>query len=204
MTDYSEAELLALKQTFPGIQIYLPYSALISRNLNFADSTRQSFRWINFAVPARYGCALMGIENFRWIIFVEVVVSAKIKSHEIKYYTVCDFPREQAWERWTNNHKHCLSNDEKESLLSMLRECANAPPADHGSGFSQDFYYQKAVNVLKASGIWRNNNYVRDRLETKWLCIPKVSTTNNTAPIKCLCYTVCMQSIECMSMSYNF
>ena len=122
MTDYSEAELLALEQTFPGVQIYL-----------------------------------------------------------------CDFHREQAWERWTNNHKHGLSNDEKESLLSMLRECANAPPADHGSGFSQDFYYQKAVNDLKASGIWRNNNYVRDWLETKWLCIPKVSTTNNTAPVNILC-----------------
>lgn len=54
MTDYSEAELLALKQTFPGVQIYL-----------------------------------------------------------------CDFHREQAWERWTNNHKHGLSNDEKECLLSM-------------------------------------------------------------------------------------
>ena len=53
MTDYSEAELLALKQTFPGVQIYL------------------------------------------------------------------DFHCEQAWERWTNNHKHGLSNDEKECLLSM-------------------------------------------------------------------------------------
>ena len=29
---------------------YIPYSALISRNLNFADSSLQSFRWINFAV----------------------------------------------------------------------------------------------------------------------------------------------------------
>ena len=29
----------------------VPYSALISRNLNFADSCLQSFRWINFAVP---------------------------------------------------------------------------------------------------------------------------------------------------------
>ena len=55
MTDYSEAELLALERSFPGVQIYL-----------------------------------------------------------------CDFHREQAWERWTNNHKHGLNNDQKETLLSLL------------------------------------------------------------------------------------
>lgn len=92
MTDYSEAELLALEQSFTGVQIYL-----------------------------------------------------------------CDFHHEQAWERWTNNHKHGLNNDQKETLLSLLRECANAPPADRGSGLSQDFYYQEAVDNLKASSIWQNN-----------------------------------------------
>ena len=98
MTDYSEAELLALEQSFPDVQIYLR-----------------------------------------------------------------DFHREQAWKRWANNHKHGLSNDQKESLLSKLRECANAPPTDHGSGLPQDFYYLQAVDNLKG---W---------LETKWLCIPKVN-----------------------------
>ena len=34
----------------PTFQL-LPYSALISRNLNFVDSCLQSFRWINFTVP---------------------------------------------------------------------------------------------------------------------------------------------------------
>ena len=57
----------------------------------------------------------------------------------------------------------------------MLRDCANAPPADHVSGLPQDFYYQKAVDNLKASGIWQNNSSVKDWLEKKWLCIPKVS-----------------------------
>ena len=64
----------------------IPYSALISRNLNFVDGCLRSFRWINFAVPVALGCALMGIGKFRWTIFVEAGVSAKtakIKSHEI-------------------------------------------------------------------------------------------------------------------------
>ena len=109
MTDYSEAELLALEQSFPSLQIYL-----------------------------------------------------------------CDFHREQAWERWTNNHKHGLNNDQKESLLSMLRECANAPPTSQECGLPQDFYYQKAVDDLKSSSIWQNNEDVRDWLENKWLCICQV------------------------------
>ena len=110
MTDYSEAELLALEQSFPSVQIYL-----------------------------------------------------------------CDFHREQAWEWWTTNHKHGLSCDQKESLLSMLRECANAPPTDDSSGLPHDFYYRQAVDNLKTSGIWQNNESVKDWLQTKWLCIPKVN-----------------------------
>ena len=110
MTDYSEAELLALEQSLPGVQIYL-----------------------------------------------------------------CDFHCEQAWERWTNNLKHGLSNDQKESLLSMIRECAKALPADHSSGLTQDFYYQKAEGDLKASNIWQNNQGVRDWLESKRLCMSKVN-----------------------------
>ena len=64
----------------------LLHSALISRNLNFADSCLQSFCWINFMVLARYGHLFEGIGIFRWIIFVEAIVlakTAKIKSHEI-------------------------------------------------------------------------------------------------------------------------
>ena len=50
---------------------------------------------------------------------------------------LCDFHREQAWERWTKE-KHGLSADDAEVLLSLLRDCAHAPsptntelPVDH-------------------------------------------------------------------------
>ena len=68
------------------ILLIIPYSTVISRNLNFADSCLHNFRSINFAIPARYGRALVGVGNFHWISFAEAVVSAKtakIKSHEI-------------------------------------------------------------------------------------------------------------------------
>ena len=68
MSDYSEAELLAIESCFPSARVYL-----------------------------------------------------------------CDFHREQAWERWCKDHKHGLTLLEQEKLLRLLRACAHAPPADSSS-----------------------------------------------------------------------
>ena len=43
---------------------------------------------------------------------------------------LCDFHREQAWNRWIHESKRGLSNSE--SLLSMLQACAWAPPGGEG------------------------------------------------------------------------
>ena len=37
---------------------------------------------------------------------------------------LCDFHREQAWERWVKDRKHGLSPDEGDTLLSLLRDIA--------------------------------------------------------------------------------
>lgn len=108
MTDYSDAELLAIEQCFPGIKVYL-----------------------------------------------------------------CDFHREQCWERWTNKHK---IKESKERLLSLLRSCANAPPSSDDA-LPKDSNYKQAVDDLKASNIWKNNADVREWLENKWLSIPQVKYT---------------------------
>ena len=42
---------------------------------------------------------------------------------------LCDFHREQAWERWVKDHKHGLTKDEHEQLFCLLRTCANASPS---------------------------------------------------------------------------
>ena len=39
---------------------------------------------------------------------------------------ICDFHREQAWERWTKNQKHSLSKNDSETVLELLRDCAHA------------------------------------------------------------------------------
>ena len=105
MTDYSEAESIALQSAFPGVNIYL-----------------------------------------------------------------CDFHREQAWERWVRDHKHGLTH-EGEVLLSLLRACAWAPSS---SGDDTDSLYLQAVKNLKEFNIWKTHMTVQQWLTTKWLSIPEV------------------------------
>ena len=109
MSDYSEAEILAIESAFPGSHVYL-----------------------------------------------------------------CDFHREQSWERWVKDHKHGLTKDEGESLLDLLRTCANAPPPPAHEGKQQDHYYQQALANLKANKVWKENTNVQEWLLSTWLSIPKV------------------------------
>ena len=83
---------------------------------------------------------------------------------------LCNFHREQSWERWTNKHK---VKESKECLLSLLRICANAPPSSD-STLPKDSNYQQALNDLKASDVWKSNSDVRDWLRKKWLPIAQV------------------------------
>ena len=103
---------------------------------------------------------------------------------------LCDFHR---WERWVKDHKHGLSKQEQEELLSLLRACANAPSpqsvhkevdqplpdAQQDSNALQQAHnqsqYDLAVADLKSSNIWKDNQYVQTWLSTYWLTIPEVS-----------------------------
>lgn len=86
---------------------------------------------------------------------------------------LCDFHREQAWERWAKNSKHGLSGEESETLLSLLRDCAGAPPCDDGQ-HPEDYHYQLAVDRLQRSAVWQHET-VEQWLTTKWLNIPQVN-----------------------------
>ena len=86
---------------------------------------------------------------------------------------LCDFHREQCWERWVKERKHGLSQSDAEALLVLLRDCAWAPIASE-TGLSLDHHYQEAVKKLKKSVIWIKNQQVREWLESKWLSIPEV------------------------------
>ncbi len=90
---------------------------------------------------------------------------------------LCDFHREQAWERWVKSKQSstdALTKDEGDLLLSLLRSCATAPPCEDDS-LPVDALYQQAIVELKSSTVWKNHVTVQFWLESTWLNIPKVS-----------------------------
>ena len=62
---------------------------------------------------------------------------------------ICDFHREQCWERWVKDRKHGLTSQEADTLLSFLRDTANSP-SPISPDLSVDYHYQKHVDSLKS------------------------------------------------------
>ena len=77
---------------------------------------------------------------------------------------LCDFHREQAWERWTNERKHGLTDEGRDQLLHLLCECANVPSPPVDTHMPHTYYYDKAVETLKSSSVLRSNEQVRSWL----------------------------------------
>ena len=88
---------------------------------------------------------------------------------------LCDFHREQAWERWVRDHHHGLSKNEANELLRLLRECAHAPAPRPQEQLPQNYYYNIALQNLKSSAVWLNSEQVRTWLSNYWLNISNVS-----------------------------
>ena len=100
MTDYSEAEMLAIQEVFPEAQVYL-----------------------------------------------------------------CDFHREQCWQRWVRDSKHGLNAQDGALLLSLIRKLAYA---------QDESTYHEAESQLKQSELWKTRPKVQSWFEGKWLSIPEV------------------------------
>ena len=64
---------------------------------------------------------------------------------------LCDFHREQAWERWVKEHSHGLTDSNAEILLDLLCNCANAAPNRNDSEGPVDHYFQLELRQLKKS-----------------------------------------------------
>ena len=87
---------------------------------------------------------------------------------------LCDFHREQAWERWVKERAHGLANSDAEILLDLLCNCANAAPNRGDSEGPIDHYFQLEVRQLKKLDIWLQNEQVCHWLTSTWLCCSKV------------------------------
>ena len=87
---------------------------------------------------------------------------------------VCDFHREQAWERWVKDKKHGLSDIQGSILLELLRDCTNALPNRGICDKPGDYYYKQAEKLLQDSDVWKGNEQVKQWLSTTWLSCPTV------------------------------
>nr|XP_047143262.1 uncharacterized protein LOC124817350 isoform X4 [Hydra vulgaris] len=76
---------------------------------------------------------------------------------------ICDFHREQAWERWLSKTANgcCMVKD---VVKDKLREIAHAKTIET---------CQKAVEALEESKEWQNNPKLVEYLKSTWLCIQK-------------------------------
>ena len=72
---------------------------------------------------------------------------------------LCDFHREQCWERWVRDTKHGLTKEERQQFLGYLRECAVAEPGSP-EDVPLEFHYERAVKALKESAVWKKNTRV--------------------------------------------
>ena len=79
---------------------------------------------------------------------------------------LCDFHREQAWERWTKKSEHGLTSEDREKLLHLLRSMAYAPwISNTESPFTN---VAEAKKKLVDSDVYKNNAQVQRWLEGTW------------------------------------
>ena len=86
---------------------------------------------------------------------------------------LCVFHQEQSWERWVKERKHGLSSEDGDILLSLLRDCTQAP-SPTTAGHPIDQVYLQQVEILKNYKVCKTNQQVQEWLETKWLSQSKV------------------------------
>ncbi len=84
---------------------------------------------------------------------------------------LCEFHREQAWERWAKDRKHCLNETEATQLLDLLRDCANSPVNTTIADKPFDHLFKISLENLKASGIWKGNEQVQHWLSSTCMVI---------------------------------
>ncbi|XP_047124564.1 uncharacterized protein LOC100210608 isoform X2 [Hydra vulgaris] len=76
---------------------------------------------------------------------------------------ICDFHREQSWERWLSKTANCCYMV-KDAIKLKLHQIAHAKTEE---------VCQNAVNSLKESEEWKNNPKLADYLNSTWLCNQK-------------------------------
>ena len=79
---------------------------------------------------------------------------------------LCDFHREQAWERWTKKSEHRLKSEDRDTLLHHLRSIALAPRS--GNPATPFIYVPEAKAKLLNSEVYKMNRQVQSWLQGTW------------------------------------
>ncbi len=120
----------SLRRNAGGSAVYSPYDEVIARTPEL--HCEALLLWLSRCGEAP---AILKEWNPAWspIYFMsdysEVELGAVEEAFPQSESYLCDFHREQSWERWVHDRKHGLSTVDGEILLSLLRNCAWAPPA---------------------------------------------------------------------------
>jgi len=77
---------------------------------------------------------------------------------------ICDFHREQCWERWLRKTENGLTGS-REEVLKLLRTVAKSATEDS---------YQENLSALQESELWLANPKLRNWFEKTWLVEAKV------------------------------
>ena len=77
----------------------------------------------------------------------------------MQLFLLCDFHREQAWERWTSKKDNGVSQN-KETLLGLMRQIARS--RTHES-------FERSLQSLRETPFWKANTNLRRWFENTWL-----------------------------------
>ena len=78
---------------------------------------------------------------------------------------LCDFHREQAWERWVSATKNGVASH-KEEILGLLRKLAHSKTTEE---------YDRQFKELKAKKIWKENVKMQAWFSSRWDAFKEVS-----------------------------
>ncbi|XP_075750797.1 uncharacterized protein LOC142817628 [Rhipicephalus microplus] len=96
--------------------------------------------------------------------FCQAEISAISEVFPQSEVMLCNFHREQAWERWVKKKENDVPPDQKDALLGLFRKIANSSSREE---------FDEAYKCLKNSVFWRNDK-VASYFETQWMPAAKM------------------------------
>ncbi|CAN7979762.1 unnamed protein product [Ixodes pacificus] len=107
----------------------------------------------------------LGYSPEYWMVdFCQAQISAIADVFPESDVMLCNFHREEAWERWVKRKENDVPPDQKDELLNLFRRVASSNSTDE---------LDEAYGCLKASIFWKNPKVV-SYFETQWMSVAEM------------------------------